>query len=43
VFDDLGSKMKAAFAAYDAEVKNGTFPAKEHTYAIDDSVIEKLY
>jgi 3-methyl-2-oxobutanoate hydroxymethyltransferase len=43
VFDELGSKMRAAFKAYDEEVKNGTFPSKEHTFAIDDSVIEKLY
>jgi 3-methyl-2-oxobutanoate hydroxymethyltransferase len=43
VFDELGSKMRAAFKAYDEEVKNGAFPSKEHTFAIDDSVIEKLY
>jgi 3-methyl-2-oxobutanoate hydroxymethyltransferase len=43
VFDELGSKMRAAFKSYDEEVKNGTFPSKEHTFAIDDSVIEKLY
>jgi 3-methyl-2-oxobutanoate hydroxymethyltransferase len=43
VFDELGSKMRVAFKSYDEEVKNGAFPSKEHTFAIDDSVIEKLY
>lgn len=42
-FADIGSVMKEAFKAYDAEVKAGSFPSKEHTYAIDDEIIEKLY
>lgn len=42
-FADIGSVMKEAFKAYDAEVKAGSFPGREHTYAIDDEVIEKLY
>ncbi len=42
-FADIGSVMKEAFEAYDKEVKAGTFPSKEHTYAIDDDIIEKLY
>ncbi len=42
-FADIGSVMKEAFRAYDAEVKAGSFPSSEHTYAIDDEVIEKLY
>lgn len=42
-FADIGSVMKEAFAAYDAEVKAGTFPAKEHEYGISDDVLEKLY
>lgn len=42
-FADIGSVMKEAFKAYDAEVKAGSFPSKEHTYAIDDDIIEKLY
>ncbi len=42
-FADIGSVMKEAFRAYDAEVKAGSFPGSEHTYAIDDEVIEKLY
>lgn len=39
----LGEVMKEAFANYIEEVQSGAFPAKEHEYSIDDSVIEKLY
>lgn len=42
-FADIGEIMKSAFAAYDEEVKAGTFPAKEHEYTISDDVLEKLY
>ncbi len=42
-FAETGSIMKEAFEAYVAEVKAGTYPAKEHTYAMSDDVIEKLY
>lgn len=42
-FADIGAVMKDAFAAYDTAVKDGSFPAKEHEYAISDEVIEKLY
>ncbi|RHO31813.1 3-methyl-2-oxobutanoate hydroxymethyltransferase [Roseburia sp. AM51-8] len=42
-FANVGQIMTEAFKAYDAEVKAGEFPAAEHTYKIDDSIIEKLY
>ena len=42
-FKNLGQEMKDGFATYVKEVKEGTFPAKEHTYKIEDSIIEKLY
>lgn len=42
-FADIGTAMKDAFSAYIKEVKDGTFPAEEHTFKIDDEVIEKLY
>ena len=42
-FANVGEIMKQAFADYSAEVKAGTFPAPEHTYAISDEVIENLY
>lgn len=42
-FGEIGSLMKEAFQKYSEEVKAGTFPAPEHTFKIDDDVIEKLY
>lgn len=42
-FADIGSVMKEAFATYQQEVQQGTFPAKEHEYTITDDVLEKLY
>lgn len=42
-FANLGELMKEAFAEYSKEVKAGTFPAQEHTFAISDEVIDKLY
>lgn len=42
-FGNLGPQMVEAFETYDEEVKAGTFPADEHTFAINDDVLEKLY
>ncbi len=42
-FGEVGAAMKEAFQNYSEEVKAGTFPAPEHTFKIDDDVIEKLY
>ena len=42
-FAQVGEIMSQAFRDYDAAVKDGSFPAPEHTYKIDDEVIEKLY
>lgn len=42
-FAETGQIMTDAFKAYIDEVKAGTYPAGEHTYAISDDVIEKLY
>lgn len=42
-FAELGKAMQEAFRAYDLEVKAGTYPALEHTFKIDDDVLEKLY
>lgn len=42
-FANVGEIMTQAFKDYDAAVKDGSFPAEEHTYKIDDEVIEKLY
>lgn len=42
-FGNIGEEMKKAFADYIKEVKEGSFPAKEHCFKIEDSIIEKLY
>ncbi len=42
-FAQIGSQMKAAFAAYKEEVAAGTFPAPEHTFQMDEAIIDKLY
>ncbi len=42
-FAQVGDIMKKAFADYKKEVSEGIFPAQEHSYKIDDDVIEKLY
>lgn len=42
-FANVGEIMSQAFKEYDAAVKDGSFPAEEHTYKIDEEVIEKLY
>lgn len=42
-YANLGEVMLEAFKKYDEEVKAGVFPAEEHTYKIDDEVIEQLY
>lgn len=42
-FADVGSVMREGFKAYIEEVKARTFPAEEHTFKIDDQIIEKLY
>lgn len=42
-FAETGKVMTDAFHAYNEAVKAGTYPAAEHTYAIKDEVIEKLY
>ncbi|SEL29564.1 3-methyl-2-oxobutanoate hydroxymethyltransferase [Ruminococcus albus] len=38
-FADVGDVMRKGISDYIEEVKNGTFPSEEHTYAIDDDVI----
>ena len=42
-YADLGSIMKEAFKNYIDDLDNGSFPQQEHTYKIDDDIIEKLY
>lgn len=42
-FANVGQAMREGFAAYINEVQAGTFPSEEHTFKIDDEVLEKLY
>lgn len=42
-FAQVGSLMKEAFAAYKREVAQGIFPAQEHTFKMDETIIDKLY
>ena len=41
-FAEVGDVMRQAFSDYAKEVKAGTFPDEEHSYAIDDEVIEAV-
>lgn len=41
-FAEVGDVMLEAYRAYDAAVKDGTFPAAEHTYAAPAGVLENL-
>ena len=42
-YAQIGSVMKDAFRQYIDEVKSGVFPSEEHTFKIDDDIIENLY
>ncbi|MBS1315925.1 MAG: 3-methyl-2-oxobutanoate hydroxymethyltransferase [Anaerotignum sp.] len=42
-FANAGEVMKQGFTEYIKEVKEGTFPAAEHTFKIADDIINKLY
>ena len=42
-YAEIGPQMQTAIEGYITEVKNGAFPAAEHTFALSDAVIEKLY
>lgn len=42
-YAQIGDMMKNAFRAYIDEVKSGAFPSEEHTFKIDEEIINKLY
>lgn len=42
-FAEAGNVMRQGFADYVKEVQEGVYPAQEHTFQIEDSVLEKLY
>ena len=41
-FAQLGEMMRSGIADYIRDTKDGSFPAQEHTYAIDEQVICEL-
>ena len=43
VFAGVGDEMRKGFAAYKKAVQEGSFPAEEHTFRMDESILEKLY
>ena len=42
-FAQVGEEMRNAFAAYRKEVADGTFPGEEHTFKMDESILDRLY
>ena len=42
-YANIGEMMTQAFRDYIADVQEGSFPAPEHTFAISEDVIKKLY
>ena len=42
-FAEVGAMMKQGVQEYCAAVQDSSFPAAEHTFKIDDEVLEKLY
>ena len=42
-FAQVGEQMREAFRTYKEEVAAGTFPAAEHTFKMDETVLNKLY
>lgn len=42
-YANVGAIIKDAVRTYMNEIQEGSFPAEEHSYKIDDEVIEKLY
>ena len=40
-FANVGKVMTDAFKSYSDEVKTGNFPTEEHSFKIDDDIIDK--
>lgn len=41
-FAEIGNSMREAFAKYKDEVQAGIFPAKEHSYNLDENILNEL-
>lgn len=42
-YETLGDKIQSAVKMYMDETRSGVFPSVEHTFAIDEEIIKKLY
>ncbi len=42
-YAEVGEQMRTAFAAYIDEVRKGSFPAPEHSFAASEELLKKLY
>ena len=42
-YAQIGDQMREAFRAYKQDVAEGTFPAEEHSFKMDESIIDRLY
>lgn len=42
-YANLGEMMTQAFQAYDKEVKKQQFPSEQHTFKIEEEILQKLY
>lgn len=42
-FAEVGEVMKNAFAEYNRQVKEGSYPDEAHSFCIDEEVLKKLY
>ena len=42
-YAQVGTQMTEAFKTFDQEVKEGVFPAPEHTFKMDETILDKLY
>ncbi|MFD3156041.1 3-methyl-2-oxobutanoate hydroxymethyltransferase [Haloimpatiens sp. FM7330] len=42
-FANAGKEMKKGFKTYIEEVKEGSFPSKEHSFNINEEILNKLY
>lgn len=42
-YGDIGQKTKESVKKYIEEVKDSQFPSKEHTFTIDENILNKLY
>ena len=42
-FAEVGEMMKNAFAEYNRQVKEGSYPDEAHSFGIDEEVLKKLY